>query len=173
MTVTIAVGVQDRPAAAPKDGPWSPDFKWVNNPSFTSAISAVSGFVFAYGGIPAYFSIVAEMRHPQQYTRALMISHTFMTLIYLVIGGVIYGFCGSYVASPALGSAGGTLKKVCYAMALPGLLVSTALFIHVSSLSQTTGDRPEALQGKVRVLLTQSRSLESTFSCVSCVGRST
>ena len=76
-----------------------------------------------------------------------MISHTFMTLVYLVIGGVVYGFCGSYVASPALGSAGGTLKKVCYSMALPGLLVSTALFIHVSSplpVARPPGDRPEA-----------------------------
>lgn len=56
-----------------------------------------------------------------------------MTLTYVVIGSVVYGYCGSYVASPALGSAGGTLKKVCYGIALPGLIVSTALFIHVSS----------------------------------------
>jgi amino acid permease len=132
LTVTIAVGIQDKPATAPKDKPWESDFKLFNNPSFTDAISAVSGFVYAYGGVPAFFSIAAEMRNPRHYTRSLIISQTAITVIYVAIGCVVYYFCGSYVASPALGSAGGTLTKVCYAIALPGLLVSTTLFVHVS-----------------------------------------
>lgn len=45
---------------------------------------------------------------------------------------MVYFYCGSYVASPALGSAGVLLKKVCYGLALPGLCVSTLLFVHVS-----------------------------------------
>jgi hypothetical protein len=55
-----------------------------------------------------------------------------MTAVYIAIGVVVYYFCGSYVASPALGSAGVLMKKVCYGLALPGLIVSTTLFIHVS-----------------------------------------
>jgi hypothetical protein len=40
--------------------------------------------------------------------------------------------CGSYVGSPALGSAGVLMKKICYGLVLPGLLVTEILYIHVS-----------------------------------------
>ena len=55
-----------------------------------------------------------------------------MTATYITIGVVVYYYCGSYVASPALGSAGPLLKKVCYGIALLGLIVSTTMYIHVS-----------------------------------------
>lgn len=131
LTLTIAVGVAGQPADAPPNVPWQTDFKLFGKPTFAEGVSAVSGYVFAYGGVPAYFSIVSEMRNPRHYTRALVVSQVSITVIYIAIGCVVYYYCGSYVASPALGSAGGTLKKVCYALALPGLLVSTTIFVHV------------------------------------------
>lgn len=72
------------------------------------------------------------MRDPRRYTRSLIICQATVTSIYIAIGIVVYYFCGSYVASPALGSAGVTMKKVCYGLALPGLCVSTILLSHVS-----------------------------------------
>lgn len=130
-TVTIAVGVQDRPAAAPQDGVYVSNYKIINNPSFTEAISACSSLVFAYAGTPAFFSIVSEMREPKHYTRALIICQTVVTITYITIGIVVYYYCGSYVASPALGSAGTLLKKIAYGFALPGLIVTTVLVTHV------------------------------------------
>lgn len=53
-----------------------------------------------------------------------------MTAVYITIGVVVYYYCGSYVASPALGSAGVTMKKAAYGIALPGLIVSTTLLTH-------------------------------------------
>ena len=82
---------------------------------------------------PAFFSIVSEMRDPRFYTRSLIVCQTTVTITYAVIGIVVYYFCGSYVASPALGSAGPLMKKICYGLALPGLLVTTTLVIHVST----------------------------------------
>lgn len=131
-TVTIAVGVEDRPATAPQDGIWMSDYKIINSPTFTEGISAVSSLVFAYAGTPAFFSIVSEMRDPRHYTRALLICQGVVTATYLSIGCVVYYYCGSYVASPALGSAGQTVKKVSYGFALPGLIVTTTLVTHVS-----------------------------------------
>ncbi|KAL6407960.1 amino acid transporter [Ilyonectria robusta] len=131
LTVTIAVGVQDRPADAPETGVWVSDYKITNNPSFTDAMSAVSALVFAYAGTPAFFSIAAEMRDPRHYSRSLMICQSVVTATYISIGCVVYYFCGSYVASPALGSAGSTMKRVCYGLALPGLIVTTTLVIHL------------------------------------------
>ncbi|KAI9644860.1 hypothetical protein NHQ30_006887 [Ciborinia camelliae] len=132
LALTIAVGVQGHPAGAPvQAGPWKSDYKLFGSPSFTDAISACSSLVFAFAGTPGYFNIISEMRDPRAYSRSVFISVGFITTVYTVIGIVVYYFCGSYVSSPALGSAGDTMKKVCYALALPGLLVSTILLSHL------------------------------------------
>ena len=51
-----------------------------------------------------------------------------------MVGIVVYRYCGSYVSNPALGSAGVLMKKVCYGLALPGVLLSTVLITHVRVL---------------------------------------
>ncbi|KAF7550750.1 hypothetical protein G7Z17_g5503 [Cylindrodendrum hubeiense] len=131
--LTIAVGVQDRPASAPKDAIWVSDYKLFNTPSFTEAISAICSLIFAYAGTPAFFSIAAEMRDPNHYTRSLIVCQSVISACYIAIGCVVYYFCGSYVASPALGSAGNLIKKVSYGVALPGLIVTTMLTCHLAS----------------------------------------
>lgn len=95
--------------------------------------------VFAYAGTPAFFSIISEMREPRQYTKSMIMCQSTVTVVYIAIGIVVYYYCGSYVASPALGSAGVLMKKICYGLALPGLLVSTLILLHVSTLHQRTG----------------------------------
>ncbi|BCS02834.1 putative amino acid transporter (Mtr) [Aspergillus luchuensis] len=129
--VTIAVGVQDRPAAAPKQGAWQSDYKLFNRPSFAEAQKAISTIIFAYAGTPAFFPIVSEMRDPRQYTKALVTCQTLISVTYITIGVVIYYYCGTYVTSPALGSAGPTIKKVSYGVALPGLFVTAILWTHL------------------------------------------
>ncbi|KAF5254531.1 hypothetical protein FANTH_789 [Fusarium anthophilum] len=132
-TVTIAVGIQDRPAAAPQGGHWKSDWKVVGNPSFTEAISSISSLIFAYAGTPGFFAIAAEMKRPEHYTRSLLICQGGVTITYIVIGCVVYLYCGSYVASPALGSAGHLIKRVAYGISLPGLLATTVLVIHFAA----------------------------------------
>ncbi|KAL9616684.1 MAG: hypothetical protein Q9160_008472 [Pyrenula sp. 1 TL-2023] len=129
-SLTVAVGLQDRPSTAPRTGPWTSDYQLFKSPSFTSAVTALASLIFAYAGTPAFFSIVSEMRNPRHYTRALIICQSVVTIVYIVVGTVVYYYCGSYVASPALGSAGSTMKKVNYGLALPGLIVSTTLLLH-------------------------------------------
>ncbi|KAK2016458.1 transmembrane amino acid transporter [Colletotrichum eremochloae] len=133
LTVTIAVSLQDRPAAAPQDAVWKSDFKVVNTPTFTQAIGAISSLVFSYAGTPAFFSIAAEMRDPRHYSRALVLCQSVVTVVYVAVGVVVYYYCGSYVSSPALGSAGPAVKKVAYGLALPGLIVSAAVMLHLAS----------------------------------------
>ncbi|KAM0414700.1 hypothetical protein ACHAPT_013439 [Fusarium lateritium] len=135
ISVTVAVGVQDRPAAAPPalQGPWKSDYKLVNDPPFHEAVSAISTLIFAYAGTGAFFPIAAEMREPRHYTRSLLLCQGVVTATYLTIGVVVYYYCGSYVASPALGSAGALMKKICYGLGLPGLIVSALLDIHFAA----------------------------------------
>jgi amino acid transporter len=130
--LTVAVGIQDKPAAAPADAVWVSDYHLFKKPSFTNAISAICSLIFAYAGTPAFFSIAAEMRDPRHYTRSLILCQTVISACYIAIGCVMYYFCGSYVASPALGSAGVLIKRVTYGIALPGLIVTTMLTCHVS-----------------------------------------
>lgn len=164
--MTIAVGVQERPAAAPQsDGPWESDYKLFGNPSFTEAITAVSSLIFAYCGTPAFFAIVSEMRDPRYYTRSLLFCQGSVTAIYIVIGTVIYYYCGSYVASPALGSAGVMVKKVAYGFSLPGLMVTTMLVIHVCPLP--------TLSLEYSIWLILYSSLQRSYSSASCAGPNT
>lgn len=69
-----------------------------------------------------------------------------VTSVYAVVGCVIYYYCGSYMGSPALGSAGGAIKIISYAFALPGLLVSMTIVTHVSA-SQLTKELKNELTG--------------------------
>lgn len=166
MTVTIAVGVQKRPSTAPQDIPWASDYKITNEPSFTEAVSAISTLVLSYASSPAFFSIISEMRDPTKYSRSLYICQGTLTAIYITVGCVLYYYCGSYVASPALGSAGPLVKRVCYGLALPGLIVSTILFIHVCSL-------PRMMAGILHRLIIKYSFLENTSLSGSCEGQTT
>lgn len=131
LIVTIGVAVADRPAEAPATGPWDKDLHVFYNPTFLAAMSAVGQLSFAFAGTPAYISIMSEMRNPKMYTRALLACQGFTLALYLSIGVVVYYYCGQYVATPALGSAGATTKRVAYGIALPALLVSGILYTHV------------------------------------------
>ncbi|WVQ72141.1 hypothetical protein IAR50_001686 [Cryptococcus sp. DSM 104548] len=131
ITLTIAVGVQDRPALAPQTGPWDKGFNVIGHPTWLEASSAVASLVVSYAGVPTYFSIAAEMRDPRLFNRAMMCSQVIITAIYIAIGTVVYFYCGQYVASPALGSAGTLLKRICYGLALPGLYVTGTLYLHL------------------------------------------
>jgi amino acid permease len=129
--LTISVAVQDRPATAPQSGPWSSDWHVSNSPGFAEGISAISSIVFAFSGTPGFFGIVSEMKQPKNYTKAMIICQSVVTATYIIIGVVVYYFCGSYVASPALGSAGIVMKKICYGLALPGLVATICIVTHV------------------------------------------
>ena len=96
-------------------------------------MSAISSLIFAFAGVPAYFSIASEMRNPKQYVWSLALCRGIAIGTYLIIGIVVYYFCGSYVASPALGSAGALMKKISYGLALPGLMVSMVLYTHLTA----------------------------------------
>jgi hypothetical protein len=58
------------------------------------------------------FAVISEMRDPREYNKSMFTAQAFITVFNLVVGIVIYTYCGQYVASPALGSAGPLIKKV-------------------------------------------------------------
>jgi hypothetical protein len=57
----------------------------------------------------------------------------FVQSTYLCFSLVVYRWCGQWVASPSIGSAGQTVKKVAYGIGLIGLIVSACLYLHVAA----------------------------------------
>jgi hypothetical protein len=84
-------------------------------------------------GTSAFIPVIAEMRRPSEFNKALYLCMFFVTASYLTFASVIYAWCGVYITAPALGSAGGTIKKVCYGVGLLGLLISGAFYCHVAA----------------------------------------
>ncbi|WVR00370.1 hypothetical protein IAU59_007513 [Kwoniella sp. CBS 9459] len=133
ITLMVAVGTADRLSLAPPGDDWtvvSPAFR---SATFVDSINAITIIIFAYGGTPNYFSIVGEMREPKDYTKTIVVGQSLMTGLYLVVAAVVYHFAGQYIASPALGTAGHVVKKVCYGLALPGLAAGGVMIVHVSA----------------------------------------
>lgn len=54
------------------------------------------------GRVPLTFSfgLYAEMRDKRQYTKSMVICHVFFNSLYVLIGVIVYWFCGQFVAYP-------------------------------------------------------------------------
>lgn len=60
---------------------------------------------------------------------------TWITSSYLALALTVYAYCGQWVASPALGSAGPTIKIIAYGIAIPGLIAGAMICVHVAGKS--------------------------------------
>ncbi|KAL1408564.1 hypothetical protein Q8F55_005377 [Vanrija albida] len=134
LMVTIAVGVQDRPSAAPPAPlPWDKDTHAFVSADLWTVVSVMSTVLFSYSGTPAFFGVISEMKKPQDYNKSLFVCQFLTTGIFTSVGLVVYFKCGQYLSTPALGSAGVLIKKVSYGIALLGLFASAILFVHMAA----------------------------------------
>ncbi|KKY29087.1 putative neutral amino acid [Phaeomoniella chlamydospora] len=131
--VVVGVTTRDRPAAAPQTGPYDLGFHAIAYPTFTAGMVASSTIFVSSAGTSAFMPVIAEMRKPQDYHKALFTCMGFVTVSYLTLSLVVYAWCGQWVASPSLGSAGQTIKMVSYGVGLIGLVVSACLYCHVAA----------------------------------------
>ncbi|EPE25402.1 hypothetical protein GLAREA_01314 [Glarea lozoyensis ATCC 20868] len=131
--VVIAVTTLDRPAAAPQTGDYDFGYHVIAYPTFVAGITATATIFVSSAGTSAFLPVISEMRQPKDYRKALFTCMGFVTAAYLSLALVVYKWCGKWVASPSLGSAGPTIKKIAYGIGLIGLLVSATLYLHVAS----------------------------------------
>lgn len=96
ITLTIAVGVNSgRPHLAPEPPlPFDKSIQAFGSPTFAQAGNALGTMVFAYGAVPASFNIVAEMRKPTDFTKTTALAQSVITATYLILGVLVYVFCG-------------------------------------------------------------------------------
>jgi hypothetical protein len=122
LIVVIAVTIPDRPAAAPKTGHYELGFAALPpaGTSFAGAWAASLAIFASSANTSGFVPVISEMRKPQDYFKSLYACMLFITSSYLALGLTVYAYCGQWVSSPALGSAGPTIKVISYAIAIPG-----------------------------------------------------
>ncbi|KAK8114801.1 transmembrane amino acid transporter protein-domain-containing protein [Apiospora kogelbergensis] len=131
--VVVGVTTRDRPAAAPQTGDYDFGYHAIGNPTFVAAITSVATIFCSGAGTSAFLPVMSEMKRPRDYNKAVYLCMGIVTAAYLSFSLVVYRWCGKWVASPSLGSAGDTVKKVAYGVGIAGLLVSACLYIHVAA----------------------------------------
>lgn len=137
LIVVIAVAVRDRPAAAPQTGPFELGFQ-AYPPTGTTFVQFWSACVAIYSSSSntcGYLPLISEMRQPKDFSKSLWVCSAFVTSSYLSLATVVYAYCGKWVTSPSLGSAGDTIKIAAYAVALPGLIAVGMICVHIPAKS--------------------------------------
>lgn len=95
--------------------------------TFTEGFIAVSNIIFAYSFAMCQFSFMDEMHTPKDYVKSIWTLGIIEIIIYTVTGALVYAFVGQDVQSPALLSAGNTLSKVAFGIALPVIFISGSI----------------------------------------------
>ncbi|KAI9370256.1 transmembrane amino acid transporter protein-domain-containing protein [Aspergillus egyptiacus] len=107
----------------------------------TTETSLVTGFtsalniILSYASHNAFFNMIAELKEPRDFPKALTLLQCIDISLYLVTGVVIYYFAGADVKSPALGSISPTLSKVAYGVALPTIILAGVINGHIACKS--------------------------------------
>lgn len=133
LIVVIGVTTRDRPAAAPQTGDFELGYYVIAYPNFTGGIVASASIFVSSAGTSAFLPVISEMRYPKDYNKALYVCMAIVNGAYLSFALVVYKWCGQWVTSPSLGSAGPLLEKISYAIGLIGLIVSACLYLHVAA----------------------------------------
>ena len=104
---------------------WSPWPK--EGVTFAEAFVAITNIVFAYSFSICQFSFMDEMHRPQDFIKSIWSLGIIEIFIYTLTGALIYAFVGQDVQSPALLSAGPTISKVAFGVALPVIFISGSI----------------------------------------------
>ncbi|CAK7237206.1 hypothetical protein SBRCBS47491_009898 [Sporothrix bragantina] len=131
--VVVGVTTTDRPAAAPPTGPYELGVLAVGHPTFVAGLVAALNLFSGFGSTSTFMPVIAEMKVPRQFPKALFISQGFLVACYMSFGMVIYMYCGQYITSPSLANAGGTLEKIAYGISIPGFMMTSTLWVHVAA----------------------------------------
>lgn len=97
------------------------------NITFTDGFIAISNIIFAYSFAMCQFSFMDEMHTPRDFVKSIWALGLTEIVVYTLTGALIYAFVGQDVASPALTSAGHTLSRIAYGIALPVIFISGSI----------------------------------------------
>lgn len=95
--------------------------------TFAECMVAVTNIVFAYSFAICQFSFMEEMHTPKDFPKSVWLLGITEIVIYTCTGAIGYAFIGRGVQSPALLSAGDTVSRVAFGIALPVIFISGSI----------------------------------------------
>lgn len=100
---------------------------------FTSAFLAVTNIGTAFSGHSCFFSVMSELKQPNDWPKALLLLQAADITLYLVVSIVVYVHVGPTVPSPALSAAGSlVVRKVIWGLAIPTVVLPGNIYGHVA-----------------------------------------
>lgn len=126
MVTIVGTGVQASKAEGGLSAvPWS---AWPPpETTFYEAFLSTTNIIFAYSFAVCQFSFMSEMHTPKDYVKSIWALGLIEIFIYTVTGALVYAFVGVDVKSPALLSAGTTLSRIAFGVALPVIFISGSI----------------------------------------------
>lgn len=94
---------RDRPASAPPTGDFDLGYHVIGHPSFISGMTASATIFVSSSGTSSFMPVIAEMKNPRDYKKALFTCMAILNAAYLSFSLVVYRWCGQWVANPSLG----------------------------------------------------------------------
>lgn len=95
--------------------------------SLAETFIAISNIVFAYSFALCQFSFMDEMHTPSDYSKSIVTLGIFEIFLYTITGALVYVFVGPDVRAPALLSAGPTVSKIAFGIAIPVIFISGSI----------------------------------------------
>ncbi|KAI5300755.1 hypothetical protein KEM56_002227 [Ascosphaera pollenicola] len=94
---------------------------------FSEAFNSVSNIIFAYSFAMCQFAFMDEMHTPEDFTKSIHLLGWIEIFIYTITGALVFRFVGRDVQSPALLSAGHTVSRIAFGVALPVIFISGSI----------------------------------------------
>lgn len=69
---------------------------------FTASLNGLNQAVYSYGGAMLFVSFMAEMRHPMDFWKGLLIADSFIYVCYMFFGLFVYSYQGQYSFNPVM-----------------------------------------------------------------------
>lgn len=121
----IAAGVQSSRSVGLSNVDWS---AWPRQgTTFYQAMVSVTDVLFAYSFAICQFSFMSEMHTPADFPKSIWTLGIVEIIIYTCTGAIGYALIGQEVKSPALLSAGHTVSRIAFGIALPVIFISGSI----------------------------------------------
>lgn len=66
---------------------------------FAGQFSGINSMVYSWGGALLFVAFMAEMRHPMDFWKGMLIAQVFIGVVYVFFGAFVYSFFGQYSGS--------------------------------------------------------------------------
>ncbi|KAK3936501.1 transmembrane amino acid transporter protein-domain-containing protein [Diplogelasinospora grovesii] len=106
-----------------------PDGMASGGSGFTGSMNGLNQAVYSYGGCMIFAAFMAEMRHPHDFWKSLLVAQTFIYVVYMFFGLFVYSYQGQYSYNPVIqGLSPYHWQTACNIMALITGLIAAALY---------------------------------------------